>query len=173
MTFKGHLAGGILIGIAVASGASHLGCVPPGDQRLWAGVCATAVFFSLFPDLDTSSVPQRWFFRVVFAALLYLGWSARYELGLVVAVLAMLPVVDHHRGWTHWKISPLIVPAFLGALYEYWHVRRTWPGASNWSEVGPLLEGHLVFLAACVLGWYTHLLLDGCFRVFPVERGHH
>ena len=73
MTFKGHLTGGILAGIGVTGLAARWGYIPSADYRIWAAVCGTTVFFSLFPDLDTASVPQRWFFRAVFMALIYLG----------------------------------------------------------------------------------------------------
>jgi len=173
MNFRGHLIGGVAVGIGVAEISSRLGYIPPEDPRTWAGVWGTAVFFSLFPDLDTSSVPQRWFFRIVFAMLLYLGWTQRYELATLVGILCLLPLLDHHRGWTHWKISPLVVAVLLGAVYEYWRARHAWFGEFSWANVRALLEGHLAFLAACVAGWYTHLLLDGRFKFFPTDRDHH
>lgn len=173
MNFRGHLIGGIAVGVAVAETAAQLGYIARADHRIWAGVCGTAVFFSLFPDLDTSSVPQRWFFRLVFAALLYLGWVERYELATLVGLLSVLPLLDHHRGWTHWKLSPLIVPVLLGAVYEYWRARHTWFGAFSWTNVQILLEAHLVFLVACMTGWYAHLVLDGRFKLFPTDRDHH
>ena len=74
-------------------GATHYGCVDADALNTQVAVAGTALFFSLFPDLDTSSVPQRWFFRLVFFSLLYLGWTERYELatlvGVVVATLTL------------------------------------------------------------------------------------
>jgi membrane-bound metal-dependent hydrolase YbcI (DUF457 family) len=173
MNFRGHVIGGVLAGVVVASAASHWGYIGPRDHITWAAVCCTTVFFSLFPDLDTSSVPQRWFFRLVFVGLVYLGWQERYELATLLGVLSILPLLDHHRGWTHWKISPLVVPVLLGAVYEYWHSRHAWGAGFSWTEVGKVLEEHVVFFAACIIGWYTHLFLDGRFKVFPTDRDHH
>jgi hypothetical protein len=173
MNFRGHLIGGTVVGVGMVGIASRLGHIPPGDYGIWGGVCGTVVFFSLFPDLDTSSVPQRWFFRIVFATLLYLGWTERYELATLVGILSLLPLLDHHRGWTHWKISPLVVPVLLGAVYEYWRARNAWLGEFSWTNVHDLLSGHLIFLIACIVGWYVHLLLDGQFRLFPTDRAHH
>ena len=79
MTFKGHLSGGIVAGITLTGLAVRWGYIPGADYRVWAAVCGATVFFSLFPDLDTASVPQRWFFRGVFMALVYLGWNERYD----------------------------------------------------------------------------------------------
>jgi hypothetical protein len=173
MNFKGHLTGGIVAGIGVTGLAARWGYIPPGDYPTWVAVCGTTLFFSLFPDLDTSSVPQRWFFRAVLAALFYLGWNQHYELATLVGILSVLPLLDHHRGWTHWKISPLLVPVLLGATYEYWRARQAFFDEFSWVNVQSLLAGHLVFLVAGVVGWYTHLLLDGCFKLFPTSSDHH
>ncbi len=173
VNFRGHLISGIAVGIGVAEGAMRLSYIEAGDHVTWGGVCATTAFFSLFPDLDTASVPQRWFFRCVFAALLYLGWNERYDLATLVAILSLLPLLDHHRGWTHWKISPLAVSILLGATYEYWRARHAFIGEFSWENVHALIEGHVVYLVGCIAGWYTHLLLDGRFRLFPTEGNHH
>lgn len=173
MTFKGHLIGGVLAGAGLTAVAARLGYLPPQDYHTWGWAFGTTVAFSLFPDLDTSSVPQRWFFRLVFAALVYLGWTEDYQLATLVGLLAVLPLLDHHRGWTHWKISPLLVPLLLGAAFEYWRARQTWFSGFSWENVRELLAGHLIFLVACTVGWYTHLLLDGHFKLFPADRNHH
>ena len=173
MNFKGHLLSGAVVGGAVAVGATQWGYIEPGDLTTQVAVGGTALFFSLFPDLDTSSVPQRWFFRLVFCALLSLAWTERYELATLVGILSLLPLLDHHRGWTHWKISPLVVSVLLGAVYEYWRARHSFMGEFAWGNVRALLEGHWIFLAACIAGWYTHLLLDGRFKFFPTDQDHH
>ena len=154
-------------------GATHYGCVDADDLNTQVAVAGTALFFSLFPDLDTASVPQRWFFRGVFMALVYLGWNEHYELATLLGILAVLPLLDHHRGWTHRKFSPLLVPVLLGTAYEYWRVRQVWFGEFSWTNVPYLLEENLVFLVACIVGWYTHLVLDGCFKLFPTTSDHH
>jgi len=168
VTYRGHLAGGVVFGVAAGVGTAITGLTPSHDYASAAGVAATAFFFSLFPDLDTSSVPQRWFFRVVFAALVYLGWRGRYELATLMALVALLPVLDQHRGWTHGRWSPLVMPVILGAIYELWR----WPqrAAGDAAAPGSLDAAHLAYLAAAVAGWYGHLLLDGKFRVFPRDE---
>ncbi len=173
MNFKGHVLGGIVAGSVVAAGATYLGHVAPDDLTTQAAVAGTALFFSLFPDLDTASVAQRWFFRGVFCTLLYLGWIEDYELATLVGILCVLPLLDHHRGWTHSKISPFITVGLLGTTYEYWRARQAFLGEFNWDNVHTLLEGHWVFFIAGIAGWYTHLLLDGRFKVFPTGQDHH
>lgn len=165
--------GGVVAGSGVAAGAVYFGSVAPDDLTTQAAVAGTALFFSLFPDLDTASVAQRWFFRCVLGVLLYLGWAEHYELATLVGILSILPLLDHHRGWTHSKISPFLTVALLGTSYEYWRARQAFFGEFTWDNVYILLEGHVVFFVAGVVGWYTHLLLDGRFKVFPTSQGHH
>lgn len=75
----------------------------------------------------------------------------------------MLPLVDHHRGWTHGRFVPLLLLAVLGAAllwFEGWT-------STELRLIEILTPLRLSFAAAAVVGWYTHLLLDGLFRFFP------
>lgn len=163
MSCKGHLAGGVLVAAGVAAAAEGSG----GRPGTTLGLFATALFFSLFPDLDTSSRPQRWFFKLVFAGLLCLAWAGEYRTATALAVLALLPVLDHHRGWTHCRLSPIAAAAVAAAGYAWWKL----DGAGVQELMAVLRElPHGVeakFAGAALAGWYTHLVLDGLFRVFP------
>lgn len=164
MRARGHLAGGALAGGGVAAAATALGYVPGIDHALWWAVVATTLFFSLFPDVDTDSLPRRWFYRGVLAALLWLAWQRRFEQATLLASAAVLPLVDHHRGWTHGRYTPLLAVLLVGGLL--------WGLGVMSQGVGPgcaLAPGHLALTAAAVAGWYTHLLLDGLFRIFPQD----
>ena len=151
---------------AVAAAAEVSG----GRPGTTLGLFATALFFSLFPDLDTSSRPQRWFFKVVFAALLYLAWAGEYRTATAVAALALLPVLDHHRGWTHHRLSPIAAAAVAAAAYAWWKLDGS--GLGGWiAVIRGLPQGlEMRFAGAALAGWYTHLFLDGMFRVFPQEK---
>ena len=161
MRARGHLIGGVIAGVSVAGIGTLSGHVGGLLHPDWWGVTATGVFFSLFPDVDTDSLPRRWFYRFVVVGLLYLAWSGQERLGLWLAMLTMLPLLDHHRGWTHGRWMPLVAPALLGA--GYLAAQR---GAS-WDEIWRPAD--LTYYAAAVAGWYTHLLLDGLFRLFPQD----
>ena len=150
--------------LATATCASSLGMVPGIGHPLWWGVAATVQFFSLFPDVDIDSVPRRWFYRGVLVILLYLAWSGAWVEATVVAGLAMLPLVDHHRGWTHGRFVPLLMPAIMCAWLLWW---EGWPRVEGPRVLDILTPLRLVFVGAAVAGWYTHLLLDGLFRIFP------
>ena len=44
-------------------------------------------------------------------------------------------------------------------------------GVVHSQSLGAIVAG--AFFIACIVGWYTHLLLDGCFKVFPTSQDHH
>lgn len=191
MNFRGHFAGGIAAGtvaasLAAVSGALEIGGldIPPGEAGAIpaglahvGGVFTTAWFMALFPDLDTASVPQRWFLRGMFALLVaVLAWG-RMDLFAVLAFATLLPLIHRHRGWTHWKAAPWAVALFLAAAYEYLRAEASWFSGFSWENVGDFLLAYWQYVAACVIGHYTHLLLDSRrVRWLPFIRnpdGHH
>ena len=173
MNFKGHFlggmaAGGAAVSLALSSGASGLDLdVGAGDSGFTqiGAIFATAWFMALFPDLDTASVPQRWFLRGMFTLLVAaLVWE-RMDIFVILAFATILPLLHRHRGWTHWKITPWVIALFLAVVYEFMRARSAWVFGSTWSSfswgnVWAFLREYWHYTAACVLGHYTHLLLD-------------
>ncbi|MGK5094683.1 hypothetical protein WDW89_22065 [Deltaproteobacteria bacterium TL4] len=176
MNFSGHFAGGIVAGggitlVAIASQAVVLNAEtlnqlvnnPLNAHNsivVWMGLFLTTVFMSLFPDLDTGSIPQRWFFRIVFILLIFLYFKKWMDIFAVVAFSALLPVVHKHRGWTHWKITPWLIALFLGIILEYFRAKASWFQGFSWGNVEGLLRKYWLYVVACITGHYTHLLLD-------------
>lgn len=176
MNFRGHLAGGIAAGAAAAgiahlagpmglndlpamSGAEFGGAVSHSALYV-AGCFVTGLGMALFPDLDTGSVPQKWYLRIMFAALAASLLLGRMDLFAVLAFGALLPMIHKHRGWTHWKITPWIVALILAAVHEHVDTQRSWFATYSWEDVWTTLLDYWPYVFACVLGHYTHLLLD-------------
>lgn len=189
MNFGGHVVGGVVAGVVAAgvAGAAAGAGTPPamfdelegllGSGALAAGCFGMAFLMALFPDLDTASIPQRWYVRIMFVGLvttLIAGWR---ELFAVLALLALLPLLHRHRGWTHWPITPWLVALLLAVAQEYADARASWFSRFSWQDVGSLLLEGWPFVLACVLGHYTHLVLDSrSVRWLPFVRngaGHH
>jgi len=176
MNHAGHLVGGIIAGGAVCFLASTTGDVelgwetlnemsesplsPTQNTKTLLGLFMTSLFMALFPDLDTQSLSQRWFFRIVFVLLGIMHFSGRHDLFVIVAFCAILPVLHQHRGWTHWKITPWAIAVFLAIVQEYFHAQQRTYGSFEWGNVFELLERYWLFVVACVAGHYIHLLLD-------------
>ena len=138
---------------------------------------AVAWLMALFPDLDTASLPQRWYLRGMFLALLISLLLGRMDLFVSLALLALAPLLHKHRGWTHWKITPWLLAPLLGAAQEVQRASDSWFSRFAWGNVTVFLQDYWPFVLACVLGHYTHLILDSRrIRWLPFVRnpeGHH
>ena len=148
-SYKGHIAGALVVGgmvlaLAVLAGFYEASLITK------AALIATAVLAALFPDVDTDSVGKvvfYWLLLIVDGVLIFKGM---YVWASFVGLFAILPGLQHHRGWTHtiWAMflvpAPVILlPMFL--LHEPWDV---------W----------LPFYLAAVTGYLSHLALDGEFK---------
>lgn len=111
-----------------------------------AALAACVALGSVFPDVDTDSKARRFFYAALFmldAALLISGqvrWAA------VLGLVAMLPAMGAHRGWTHRWWAALLVPFAILSIAAW---------LFSWS---PLLVSP--YYAATVLGYMSHLVLD-------------
>lgn len=176
MNHTGHVVGGMIAGGAVCFLASTTGDVelgletlnemaksplsPTQNTKTLLGLFLTSLFMALFPDLDTQSVSQRWFFRIVFLLMTIMHFNGRHDLFVIVAFCAILPVLHQHRGWTHWKITPWAIAFFLAVVQEYFLAQKRNFGGFSLENVWELLEHYWLFVVACVAGHYMHLFLD-------------
>lgn len=152
--YKGHIAGAaVSCGVYVA-GASLL----PGDVlgetagllsdwQMVAALFIVAMLFGLWPDIDTNSKGQNLFYATAFAADVLLIATGRIEAAAYVGLLAMTPIVGKHRGWTHSLPAMILVPLPI-LLIPYLNNRYILPTTS-------------LFYGAAVVGYFSHLLLDG------------
>lgn len=152
--YKGHIVGGIGAGAvytlalakvpveryAEAANVLH-------DWQALAAIFVLSVLFALFPDVDTNSKGQNIFIGLAFIMDILLIISGNLQAAAYLGLVAMLPIVGHHRGWTHRKWAMLVVPLPIVVI----------PYLYNES----VLEISLVYYGATVAGYFSHLLLDG------------
>lgn len=152
--YKGHIVGAVAANTVYLAGVKLL----PGDilerwnisledWQLLVGLFVVAILFGLFPDVDTNSMGQNIFFGIAFVAMIVLIVTEKYEPAAYLGLLAMMPIIGKHRGWTHHKLAMFLVPLPIVFI----------PYLSN-HQVGTI--GLLVYGAA-VVGYFSHLLLDG------------
>jgi membrane-bound metal-dependent hydrolase YbcI (DUF457 family) len=152
--WKGHVVGGVLLGGSYAIGVSfapieHFAEMA-GLLQNWqalAGVLVVSVLFALFPDIDTNSKGQNIFFGLALVTDILLIYNGYIQAAAYLGLIAMLPVVGKHRGWTHSKLAMVLVPLPI-VVVPYLH---------NDS----ILPISLIFYGAAVAGYFSHLLFDG------------
>ena len=163
--YKGHIAGGIVAGSAVVGvyyifpeGSVNLNDILETDWQLIAMLLTVSTLFGLWPDVDTNSKAQNLFYSIAFLADLVLIITEYYAAAAFLGLLAMTPIVGKHRGWTHSKIAMFLVPLPIIII----------PYLSS-GELGKL---GILFYAASVAGYFSHLLLDGLiWKKFKVKGG--
>ncbi len=154
---KTHTIVGILVGIAVLTVVSFVGVynLALPDPRLNSlpgalSLMAIAVFFSLWPDIDTKSVIQKIFYSFLLLIDLGLILAGFHFTAAMLGFFAMLPLIGKHRGWTHSWIASVGIPLPLLLVPMLSARDVVWTGAV------PYLSG--------VLGYCAHLVIDGRLR---------
>jgi len=143
--YKIHITGAALLAGGALTALYMLGAYKPEPLQA-AALVATCLLASLFPDVDTSSKGRPVFYGLLAALDLVLMINGQYKWAALVGLVAMLPALGNHRGWTHtwWAMLavPLAVLLLPFLLFEF-----------DWQRLAP-------FYAAAVLGYFSHLALD-------------
>ncbi len=153
--FKTHTAGGVIAAAAVYGlfAAVLIVCDFPylhtamQSLKVKAGLASVAVFFALWPDIDTNSVVHELFYGLVLLADIILIVAKFYVPASLLGLFAMIPMLGKHRGWTHSRLAMLLVPLPLLAAPAV--IRRE------------LVLTGLPWYIAGVAGYASHLVLDG------------
>lgn len=152
--YKGHIVGGVAAGgaytlaltyVPVEQFAEAAGVLQ--DMQALVAVFVLAILFALFPDVDTNSKGQDIFYGLALGVDILLIISGNIEAAAYLGLLAMAPIVGHHRGWTHAKWAMFAIPLPLVIV----------PYLYN-PDILPLA---LILYGAAVAGYFSHLLLDG------------
>ncbi len=161
--YKGHVAGGTLFGGIFYALIAYLPiqrlAETAGLLQNWQAIFAIfviAMLFGLFPDVDTNSKAQDLFFAIVFPLNIVLLATDKIQASAYLGLIAMLPVVGKHRGWTHKKWAMVIVPLPI-LLIPYIYNEAILPIST-------------IYYGAAVSGYFSHLLFDGLiFKRFRIK----
>lgn len=152
--YRGHILGGLGAGAVFASVLLYAPITyfaeAAGVLQGWEAIAAVfvlSILFGLFPDVDTNSKAQDIFLGTAFVVDVILVATGHIEAAAYLGLIAMLPIITHHRGWTHKKWAMLAVPLpILIVPYLY---------------NDAILPASIVYYGAAVAGYFSHLLLDG------------
>jgi hypothetical protein len=152
-SYKGHIAGGLILSGLYLAILSFLPIIHFAEKaqllQSWQAIVAVfviGVLFGLFPDVDTNSKAQDIFFSIAFILDVLLLAANSLQAAAYLGLIAMLPIIGHHRGWTHAKWAMLAVPLPILVL-PYLYNQQNLPIAA-------------IYYGAAVIGYLSHLLLD-------------
>lgn len=153
-SYKGHIAGGLALTAVYAATVTFIPlekfAEAAGVLGNWQAIFAVFVIgtlFSLFPDVDTNSKAQDIFFGIIFPLDVLLLWQGYLQAAAYLGLIAMLPILGHHRGWTHKKLAMILTPLPI-LLVPYLYNDK-------------ILPASIIYYGAAVVGYFSHLLLDG------------
>jgi hypothetical protein len=162
--YKGHLAGAAVFAALYLGALAAVYAVDAAYARFSevelagyaAALIALTLMFGLWPDVDTNSKGQNLFYAIFFAADVVLIATRRFEYAAYLGLFCILPALGRHRGWTHTYWAMLLLPAPLVALPYVLFPERPWTG--------------LPFYGAAVVGYFSHLFMDGMVVPLPGRR---
>lgn len=158
---RGHINGATVFSVVYTAGAGYaLGALKQLDHfevpelvAYGAMMVGLGVLFGLWPDVDTNSKGQKVFYWLFFVIDLALILAQNFQAAAYLGLFSILPTLSKHRGWTHTWWAMLLVPSPLFLLpYFTGHVPVLY---------SPLLGA--LFYGAAVVGYWSHLVLDGIF----------
>jgi hypothetical protein len=117
MNYKGHIVGGIVTFAVLIYFLKFFQY--PLDMLhniQWFLFC---ILGALFPDVDTKSKIQIWLYRLFFVIyLLLLILNPQPNLLIFISILALIPLIVHHRGMFHKLYFLTGLPlCILGIIY--------------------------------------------------------
>ena len=132
-------------------------------NNLWkiGGCFIIAVLSGLWPDVDIKSKSQRICYRIFIALNLVLIFRGYYAESAVLGLFAMLPLIGKHRGWTHSRITMLLLPGIFLLLPIYFNRDAFDFSEPTAPENLQLIKTGIPFYTASLIGYATHLQLDG------------
>ena len=173
--FRGHYIGGLIaytLFFVLSLGASLFGQVamqvplernPTISFNPWSiGACfVVAVLSGLWPDVDIKSRSQQIFYRIFLVFSIILILRKQYFQSAVLGIFAMLPLLGKHRGWTHSRLTMLLLPAVFFVLPIYFEGAAVDLENLTSSQNIDLVWSGFPFYTASLIGYATHLHLDG------------
>ena len=142
---KGHILGGLVFLWLFLTILANFFFVPSAMEIII--FAAIAVMFSLWPDVDIKSIGQKVFYTIFFvtdAVLVF--YFQDYKTAAFFGLLIILPILAKHRGWTHSRLTAILLPTplLLVPMYVF---------------EGSIAQGIPYYFAA-VTGYFSHLFFD-------------
>lgn len=148
--YNKHLIGGLLAFIPTALFFGTINTTESTKYTQWLFFCLVG---SLFPDIDTKSHIQKWFYTLAFLTICFLYLSG-YKISIAWTLL-VIPLIVRHRGLFH---SPRFLLLLSIALVVVTQLKGLQSYYDFWTS-------SLFFL----IGAYSHLILDLGYKRFLIK----
>ncbi|NDV19089.1 hypothetical protein GO013_06600 [Pseudodesulfovibrio sp. JC047] len=122
----------------------------PTKKHLPNGRVHICLLGALFPDVDTNSKGQNFYYAVFTLVDVVLIIRGLYIWAAWFGLFSMLPAIGSHRGWTHTWWAMLLVPLPILAIPIF-------------MQLPDVAKDFIPFYGAFVAGYFSHLMLDGEF----------
>ena len=142
---KGHILGGLVFLWLFLTILANYFFVPSAMEIII--FAAIAVMFSLWPDVDIKSIGQKVFYTIFFVTdAILVFYFQDYKTAAFFGLLIILPILAKHRGWTHSRLTAVLLPTplLLVPMYVF---------------EGSIAQGIPYYFAA-VTGYFSHLFFD-------------
>jgi membrane-bound metal-dependent hydrolase YbcI (DUF457 family) len=148
---RGHITVALLFNgaLVVALASTAAAAAMTHGQRLLTGigVVFAGLLFALFPDVDIKSRGQMLFYRLFVVFDVFLIATGEYVAAAYFGLLALVPIVSRHRGWTHSYLAMVLVPAPVLVAPMY--------------LAGSAVVDGVPYYLGAVTGYFSHLVADG------------
>jgi len=151
--YKGHiwgsliLSGMIVYGFYAVSIYFNINFITNFEKMVT--LVLVSIIFSLFPDIDTNSKGQKLFYFIFFILDAYLILKEQYKNAAILGLFSFLPILSKHRGWTHRKLTAIVVCSpFIIVPYFLQNIS---------------IEDGVPYFLAALTGYFSHLIVDGEF----------
>jgi len=163
--YRGHVAAGaafygilafvLVVAVPWMTGRERLVLA----QTWWAvpAQLVVAVLAALWPDVDIASHGRKLFYWLFLLLDVYLMLTGAWRAAAFVGVIAILPGLGPHRGWTHRLWAALIVPAPIVVVPLFMGSGGSLSARPNYAT----LDLAMPYYLAAVAGYLSHLAADG------------
>jgi hypothetical protein len=162
--YRGHLTGATVFFAVYLMGLFYVFSVDAAYQQFSTlelvafplALFGLSLMFGLWPDVDTNSKGQNLFYGIFFVVDVVLIVAKHFEEAAYLGLFAILPALGKHRGWTHTWWALVLVPSPLLVLPYLLLPERPLAG--------------LPFYGAALVGYFSHLFMDGLVVPFKFKR---
>lgn len=153
MKFEAHLIGSSLI--AAAAVGITIAVNSETEPKTLAIIAVCIILGGLWPDIDTASIPSRWY-SVLMCLSLPVFWHYDMPWHWIAVLIPYVAAKSFkHRSWTHskWLVASLVFSSGIVGLVSYWI-----PDDFLWvKEFIENFETQIIFFA---FGIASHKLFD-------------